>query len=77
MEDTPGLEITGLDALFAEFGTSLNASSKFRLSNAIFKEVVQTSDFARLHTIQTGVEHNDSLLIMEKMILLAFGLILY
>jgi hypothetical protein len=66
MEGTPGLEIIGLDELFAEFGTSLNASAKFRLSNAIFKEVVQTSDFARLHTIQTGVEHNDSLLIMEK-----------
>jgi hypothetical protein len=66
MEGTPGLEIIGLDELFAEFGTSLNASAKFRLSNAIFKEVIQTSDFARLHTIQTGVEHNDSLLIMEK-----------
>jgi hypothetical protein len=66
MEDTPGLELIGLDALFADFGTSLNASSKFRLSNAIFKEVIQTSDFARLHTIQTGVEHNDSLLMVEK-----------
>lgn len=62
---TPGIDFVDFDAIL----DSANTISKARLANinsAVFQEILETSDFTREHSIETGVENGDMVPILEK-----------
>jgi hypothetical protein len=61
----PGFNFPGLDAVLTAANT-ISKARKANISEVVFQEIMETSDFTREHSIATGIESNDMVPIMEK-----------